>query len=418
MLTVHLGFDGVDIPLPSRSFARSSIPPTPQSLQPKAGPAGLDPGAEGSGLDAQHPDPEHGSGGLAQAGHDNADAPRPLPDLDPGVAIAVTPSPHTTVSPAVESDRSASPRPSATPTTSQPLLPGIPRPSPLSLIPPPPVATLPVIPRAPAPPIRIPSPGSTSAAVRLPLPASPWSLAPPITILSPVTTHSSPRSNILTTPESEPQQPSPAGGSGGQPDVDMPAGAGQSPGALGAMKEIQELPHLAIIDVDTTPTTDILDDGEVTFPEPSTTLTVDSTVTVAEVQGVPEPSTPPALTVQVPRHLRSTRALPGKQQPVLIETSDLRPDKEAMLSNGRRRPPQSEKLSNGRHARQRPQEATDGLGSDGGSATPIIGDGHIRRRPAAILAIPYGSSLTSTVYSTRFSHIPVCALHPGPPRIL
>ncbi|KIK78030.1 hypothetical protein PAXRUDRAFT_17109 [Paxillus rubicundulus Ve08.2h10] len=59
-------------------------------------------------------------------------------------------------------------------------------------------------------------------------------------------------------------------------------------------------PHITIIDVDTTPTMDVLNDGKVAFPQPSATLTDNVMVTAAEVKGVPDPPTPPALPVQLP----------------------------------------------------------------------------------------------------------------------
>ncbi|KIK78802.1 hypothetical protein PAXRUDRAFT_16673 [Paxillus rubicundulus Ve08.2h10] len=45
----------------------------------------------------------------------------------------------------------------------------------------------------------------------------------------------------------------------------MLADAGQAPSVLSPMEDIQALPHITIIDVDTIPTMDIFNDGKVAF---------------------------------------------------------------------------------------------------------------------------------------------------------
>ncbi|KIK76847.1 hypothetical protein PAXRUDRAFT_17899 [Paxillus rubicundulus Ve08.2h10] len=96
--------------------------------------------------------------------------------------------------------------------------------------------------------------------------------------------------DIMTTPKV----------SAAQPNINMLADAGQAPCVLSPMENIQVSPHITIINVDATTTTDILNNSEVAFPQPSTTLTDDVMVMAAEVEGVPDPSTPPALPAQLP----------------------------------------------------------------------------------------------------------------------
>ncbi|KAF8833437.1 hypothetical protein BDN67DRAFT_917012 [Paxillus ammoniavirescens] len=90
-LTAWLGFDGVVIPLPSRSFAQSSVAPRQLSPKPEASTAappclqrrghrqpasrGLDALPKGSRRSTQPPDSHHGGGGHAKTPHDAASPP-------------------------------------------------------------------------------------------------------------------------------------------------------------------------------------------------------------------------------------------------------------------------------------------------------------------------------------------------------
>ncbi|KAF8840104.1 hypothetical protein BDN67DRAFT_981297 [Paxillus ammoniavirescens] len=201
----------------------------------------------------------------------------PLPDVDLRVPITNTPSRHTP---------STSPHTSVTPTAPQTPLPGVPRPSPMAVIPPPAVAILPAIPRSLASAIHIPSGEAASAQVHPPSPESPRSSAPPITVLSPATTPSS-GPDIVMTPKVDTRQPSPAAVAAvaaAQPDINMPVDAGPAPSALGPMEDIQASPNITIIDIDA-----VID------VDATPTLVANGTVTAAEAEGDPDPSTAPAL---------------------------------------------------------------------------------------------------------------------------
>ncbi|KAF8838865.1 hypothetical protein BDN67DRAFT_982203 [Paxillus ammoniavirescens] len=286
-------FDGMVMPLPSHSFARNSIPPALQSMQPDNGlsPLPVSKDKEIATLQAQVWILEQKVANWTcntQALTTMVEALRrqvitmqvplpPLPDVGHRVPITNTPSRHTP---------STSPHTSVTPIAPQAPLPGIPRPSPMAVIPPPPVAILPVIPWSSASATRIPSGEAASACVHPPSPESPRLSAPPIAILSPVTTPSS-GLDIVTTPKVDTWQPSPAtvaAVAAAQPNINMPVDAGPAPSALGPMEDVQVSPNIttinvdAVVDIDATPT-----------------LMADGTVTAAEATGDPDPSTAPAL---------------------------------------------------------------------------------------------------------------------------
>ncbi|KAF8833784.1 hypothetical protein BDN67DRAFT_1017190 [Paxillus ammoniavirescens] len=253
-------FDGVVMPLPSRSFARSSIPPARQSMQPNDGlsPLPVSKDKEITTLQVvtmQVPLP-------------------PLPDVNLRVPITNNPSRHTP---------STSPRTSVTPTAPQAPLPGIPQPSLMAVVLPPAIAILPVIPRSSASATQIPSGEAASARVHPPSPESPRLSAPPIAVLSPATTPSS-GPDIATTPEVDTRQPSPAAVAAAQPDINMPVDADPVPSALGPMEDVQASPNITIIDIDA-----------VVDIDAAPILVADRMVTAAEAEGDPDPPTTPAL---------------------------------------------------------------------------------------------------------------------------
>ncbi|KIK71922.1 hypothetical protein PAXRUDRAFT_22634 [Paxillus rubicundulus Ve08.2h10] len=286
MLTARLGFDGVVIPLPSCSFARSSIPPTPQSLQPKASPSALPASKDEdiANLQAQVWILEQ------KAGHDDAGAPLPSARSRPRSRHRGHPlAPYHGVS----SRRIQPFRLSPTISDADDLSTPAPRNSlTIAAVSHPPTTHCNAAGDSQGTGPSHPHPVTWGHVGRSSLAVARESM-----VVGPSHHHPVPCNHPFIAKVRHPYNAQ-GGTSAAQPDVDMPAGVDQSPSALGAMKDIQELPHLAIINVDATPTTDVLDDGEATFPEPSTTLTVDSTVAAAEVQGMPEPSTPPALAVQ------------------------------------------------------------------------------------------------------------------------
>ncbi|KAF8834201.1 hypothetical protein BDN67DRAFT_1016747 [Paxillus ammoniavirescens] len=112
---------------------------------------------------------------------------------------------------------------------------------------------------------------------------SPRSSAPPITVLSPATTPSS-GPDIMTTPEVDTQQPSPAAVTAAQPDINMPVDVGPAPSALGPMEDVQVSPNITIIDIDA-----------VVDVDAAPILVADGMVTAAEAEGDPDPPTTPAL---------------------------------------------------------------------------------------------------------------------------
>ncbi|KAF8833652.1 hypothetical protein BDN67DRAFT_985883 [Paxillus ammoniavirescens] len=280
----------VVIPLPSRSFAQSSIPPARQSMQPddSLSPLPVSKDKEIATLQAQVwileqkvADWMRNTQALTtvvKALHRQVITMQvplpPLPNIGLRVPITNTPSHHTP---------STLPRTSVTPIAPQASLPRIPWPSPMAVIPPPPVAILPAIPRSLASATCIPSGEAALACIQPPSPESPRSLAPPITVLSPATTPSS-GPDIVTTPEVDTRQPSPAAVAAAQPDINMPVDAGPAPSALSPMEDVQASPNITIIDVDA-----------VVDIDATPTLVADGTVTAAEAKGNPDPSTAPAL---------------------------------------------------------------------------------------------------------------------------
>ncbi|KAF8835095.1 hypothetical protein BDN67DRAFT_984850 [Paxillus ammoniavirescens] len=222
------------MPLLSRSFTRSSIPPARQSMQPDDGlsPLPVSKDKEIATLQAQGPHHQH-----------------PLPPYPFDLALYIG-----------DTDSPSSPAPRDSMTIADGL-----------------------IPRSSASATQIPSGEVASARVHPPSPESPRLSAPPIAVLSPATTPSS-GPDIVMTPEVDTRQPSPAAVAAAQPNINMPVDAGPAPSALGPMEDVQVSPNITIINVDA-----VID------VDAAPILMADGTVTAAEAEGDPDLLTAPAL---------------------------------------------------------------------------------------------------------------------------
>ncbi|KIJ12435.1 hypothetical protein PAXINDRAFT_14759 [Paxillus involutus ATCC 200175] len=323
-------FDGVVLPLPSRSFSRASIPPPRRTPQPEAGnplqPASNEAVIARLQADTlttvveamrQHmmtigvPFPTVGDinltvpvlGRPAEDGN-NGGVNMPPPNITSSPPVASGPSvgPITTPAPSpiplssappvvVRQPLPAIPRSSATPSTLIPSptvqlpLPAIPRRSaPPTITPPAPSLqlALPEIPHSSVPPILTPP----APSLQLPLPEIPRSSAPPIAVLSiPGTPSSGPQT--LATPEVE---PNPIAAPAAHRDFNSSVEPDELPSPVEPMDDIQATPDVNVIDVDGTSSMAVVDVGHGSRSPTSPITAI----------GPEEPSTPPALPVPVP----------------------------------------------------------------------------------------------------------------------
>ncbi|KIK76375.1 hypothetical protein PAXRUDRAFT_170147 [Paxillus rubicundulus Ve08.2h10] len=174
--------------------------------------------------------------------------------------------------------------------------------TPTILLPPPVVlAPLPAIlwqsaPPAPSPSVQPPSEDITQSS------------APPIAVLSATRTPSS-RPDIVTTPKADMQDPGPAGAPEALPVNIGAAEAGQRPRAISPMDNMQATPRVTTLEVNTRSTIAMgsaVQEQHVAVPISATQ--VDAQVDAVEAEGVVEPSTLPALPVQLPAPFPEHRA--------------------------------------------------------------------------------------------------------------
>ncbi|KAF8834803.1 hypothetical protein BDN67DRAFT_985061 [Paxillus ammoniavirescens] len=298
-------FDGVVMPLLSRSFARSSIPPARQSMQPDDGlsPLLVSKDKEIATLQAQVWILEQKVADWMRNTQALTTMVEALHRQGPHHQHPLPPYPFDLALYIGDTDSPSSP----TPRDSTAIADG-------------------------SSAAQIPSGEAASARVHPPPPESPRSSAPQIAVLSPATTPSS-GLDIAMMPEVDTRQPSPAAVAAAQPNINTPVDAGPAPSVLGPMEDVQASPDITIIDVDA-----------VVDVDATQILMANGTVTAAEAEGDPDLPTAPAL--------------PSPQQPAaaLQALTAMYEDKEDMESAAQKARAKSTK--HGRSASRPPAKST------------------------------------------------------------
>ncbi|KIJ10644.1 hypothetical protein PAXINDRAFT_16361 [Paxillus involutus ATCC 200175] len=303
-------FDGVVVPLPSRSFSRASIPPPRRTPQPEAGNS-LQPASNEAVIARLQADVWALQQKVANEARTHQTLTTVVEAMRRHMMMIGVPSPMVgdidlTVPvlgrPAEDRNNGGVDMPPPTVTSSPPVASGpssfdnhfqlfhgpIPRCSaPPTVTPPTPSLQLPLpeIPHSSAPPILTPP----APSLQLPLPEIPRSSAPPITVLSISGTPSSGPETVAT-PEEHTADPNPIAAPVAHRDFNSPVEADELPSPVEPMDDVQATPDVNVINVDGTLTMAVVDVSHGSRSPTSPIIAI----------GPEQPSTPPALPVPVP----------------------------------------------------------------------------------------------------------------------